>query len=93
MTTEFCERFSFYGMKSEKIKYLKLVPFQEFFSNIFSAVLALFFKEVLNYDDDLSTVLYHAFTAVCYFTPLFGAILADSFVGKFRTIFYLSIPT
>jgi solute carrier family 15 oligopeptide transporter 1 len=70
ISTEFCERFSFYGMKT---------------------VLALFFKEVLNFDDDVSTLLYHAFTAICYFTPIFGAILADSFVGKFRTIFYISI--
>ena len=25
------------------------------------------------------------------FTPIFGAIMADSFLGKFRTIFYVSI--
>jgi len=70
ISTEFCERFSFYGMKT---------------------VLALFFKQVLNFDQDLSTILYHAFTALCYFTPMLGAIIADSFVGKFRTIFYISI--
>jgi solute carrier family 15 oligopeptide transporter 1 len=63
----------------------------QFFLPILLAVLALFFKEVLNFDDDVSTLLYHAFTAICYFTPIFGAILADSFVGKFRTIFYISI--
>ena len=55
------------------------------------AVLALFFKQVLHFDQDVSTILYHAFTALCYFTPLLGAIIADSFVGKFRTIFYISI--
>ncbi|RWS14184.1 solute carrier family 15 member 1-like protein [Dinothrombium tinctorium] len=27
----------------------------------------------------------------CYFTPIFGAIVADSFLGKFRTILYISI--
>jgi len=70
ISTEFCERFSFYGMKT---------------------VLALFFKQVLNFDQNLSTILYHAFTALCYFTPMLGAIIADSFVGKFRTIFYISI--
>jgi len=55
------------------------------------AVLALFFAQVLNFDEDFSTVLYHAFTALCYFTPIIGAILADSFLGKYRTILYVSI--
>ena len=36
-------------------------------------------------------MIYHAFVAMCYFTPVIGAILADSFFGKFRTIFYISI--
>ena len=29
--------------------------------------------------------------AVCYFTPLIGAVVADSYWGKFKTIFILSI--
>ena len=27
--------------------------------------------------------LYHAFAFVTYFTPVFGAILADSYIGKY----------
>ena len=34
---------------------------------------------------------YHAFVTAVYFLPLLGAILADAFVGKFRTIMALSI--
>ncbi|KAG8586398.1 hypothetical protein GDO81_005365 [Engystomops pustulosus] len=67
---EFCERFSYYGMR---------------------AVLVLYFKYFLRWDDNLSTVVYHTFVAICYLTPILGAIIADSWLGKFKTIIYLSI--
>ncbi len=41
--------------------------------------------------EDLSSILYHTFVFLSYFTSLFGAFLADSFLGKFKTIFYISI--
>ena len=36
-------------------------------------------------------MLYHGFNFLRYFTPIIGAIMADSFFGKFKTILYLSI--
>ncbi|KAM4596030.1 solute carrier family 15 member 2-like, partial [Polymixia lowei] len=70
VVNEFCERFSYYGMK---------------------AVLTLYFVSYLHWDKDLSTAVYHAFSSLCYFTPVLGAIIADSWLGKFKTIIYLSI--
>uniref|UniRef100_A0A8C5HS64 Solute carrier family 15 member 1-like n=1 Tax=Gouania willdenowi TaxID=441366 RepID=A0A8C5HS64_GOUWI len=70
VVNEFCERFSYYGMR---------------------AVLVLYFKFFLRWDDDLSTSIYHTFVALCYLTPILGAIVADSWLGKFKTIIYLSI--
>ncbi|KAL8189975.1 UNVERIFIED_CONTAM: hypothetical protein K2H54_034195 [Gekko kuhli] len=67
---EFCERFSYYGMR---------------------AVLVLYFKYFLHWTDDLSTAIYHTFVALCYLTPILGALIADSFLGKFKTIISLSI--
>uniref|UniRef100_K7F535 Solute carrier family 15 member 1 n=1 Tax=Pelodiscus sinensis TaxID=13735 RepID=K7F535_PELSI len=67
---EFCERFSYYGMR---------------------AVLVLYFKYFLRWDDNLSTAIYHTFVALCYLTPILGAIVADSWLGKFMTIISLSI--
>ncbi|XP_028846246.1 solute carrier family 15 member 1 [Denticeps clupeoides] len=55
------------------------------------AVLVLYFKYFLLWDEDLATSIYHAFVALCYLTPILGAIVADSWLGKFRTIIYLSI--
>ncbi|XP_047226071.1 solute carrier family 15 member 2 isoform X1 [Girardinichthys multiradiatus] len=70
VVNEFCERFSYYGMK---------------------AVLTLYFLNYLKWDKDLSTAIYHAFSGLCYFTPILGAVIADSWLGKFKTIIYLSI--
>uniref|UniRef100_A0AAR2K0Y5 Solute carrier family 15 member 2 n=1 Tax=Pygocentrus nattereri TaxID=42514 RepID=A0AAR2K0Y5_PYGNA len=70
VVNEFCERFSYYGMK---------------------AVLTLYFIHYLHWNKNLSTAVYHAFSGLCYFTPIIGAIIADSWLGKFKTIIYLSI--
>ncbi|KAM4602132.1 solute carrier family 15 member 1b [Polymixia lowei] len=70
VVNEFCERFSYYGMR---------------------AVLVLYFRYFLKWDDDLATSIYHTFVALCYLTPILGAIVADSWLGKFKTIVYLSI--
>nr|XP_045001783.1 solute carrier family 15 member 1 [Jaculus jaculus] len=70
VVNEFCERFSYYGMR---------------------ALLVLYFKNFLNWDDNLSTAIYHTFVALCYLTPLLGALIADSWLGKFKTIISLSI--
>uniref|UniRef100_A0A670KFX5 Solute carrier family 15 member 2 n=1 Tax=Podarcis muralis TaxID=64176 RepID=A0A670KFX5_PODMU len=67
---EFCERFSYYGMK---------------------AVLTLYFLYFLHWDENTSTSVYHAFSSLCYFTPVIGALMADSWLGKYKTIIYLSI--
>ncbi|KAM7065968.1 solute carrier family 15 member 1 [Acridotheres tristis] len=67
---EFCERFSYYGMK---------------------AVLTLYFTRFLRWEDNFATAIYHTFVALCYLTPILGAIIADSWLGKFKTILYLSI--
>ncbi|XP_008326563.1 solute carrier family 15 member 2 isoform X2 [Cynoglossus semilaevis] len=55
------------------------------------AVLTLYFLTYLHWDKDLSTAVYHAFSSLCYFTPILGALIADSWLGKFKTIIYLSI--
>ncbi|XP_053354640.1 solute carrier family 15 member 1b isoform X1 [Clarias gariepinus] len=70
VVNEFCERFSYYGMR---------------------AVLVLYFRYFLHWDDDFATTIYHTFVALCYLMPILGAIVADSWLGKFKTIVYLSI--
>lgn len=50
----------------------------------FSAILSLYFKNKLHFSEDTSTVIYHTFSLFCYFCPLFGAMLADQLLGKFK---------
>ncbi|KAE9413061.1 hypothetical protein Angca_003763, partial [Angiostrongylus cantonensis] len=70
VSNEFCERFSYYGMRT---------------------VLILYLLNVLKFSDSQSTIFFNGFTVLCYITPLLGSILADGYIGKFRTIFFVSI--
>lgn len=76
---EAAERFSFYGMK---------------------AILAVFMVDYLHrlpgaggvgmHEAEASAKV-HLFNAAVYLTPLLGALLADGLIGKYRTIFWLSL--
>ncbi|XP_065160310.1 peptide transporter family 1-like isoform X2 [Atheta coriaria] len=70
VSNEFCERFSFYGMRT---------------------ILSIYITDMLLYSESDAKIIFHAFTVLVYFFPLFGAMLADSYLGKFKTIFYVSI--
>jgi proton-dependent oligopeptide transporter, POT family len=76
---EAAERFSFYGMRTILVvfmtKYLWLMDQQ--------AGTAMGQSEAVEH--------YHSFTGWVYFTPLIGALLADIFLGKYRTIILLSL--
>ncbi len=76
---EAAERFSFYGMK---------------------AVLAVYMAQYLHLMDATpgtamseaaATENVHYFNFAVYITPVLGALLSDLFIGKYRTIIYLSI--
>ncbi|GMT23319.1 hypothetical protein PFISCL1PPCAC_14616 [Pristionchus fissidentatus] len=67
---EFCERFSYYGMR---------------------AILTIYLINFLGYGNNDATVIFHGFTVLAYTTPLFGSMLADGYIGKYWTIFFLSI--
>ncbi|XP_033172535.1 peptide transporter family 1 isoform X3 [Drosophila mauritiana] len=54
-------------------------------------VLVLYLSRVLGYSDDTATVVFHIFTMFVYFLCVFGAIISDSWLGKFKTILYLSL--
>lgn len=55
------------------------------------AILVLYLKQKLMFEEREATVIFHVFSLFVYFSCIIGAILADGFIGKFNTIFLLSI--
>lgn len=78
IATEAAERFSFYGMRAI------LVVFMTQYLRDASGALAVMSENEANQK-------YHLFLSLGYFLPVAGAILADVFFGKYRTIFWLAI--
>lgn len=78
IATEAAERFSYYGM---------------------SAMLPIFMTQYLRNASGALDVMteseanqrFHEFVFLGYFLPILGALLADAFWGKYRTIFWLSL--
>ncbi|MEP7248591.1 MAG: POT family MFS transporter [Spartobacteria bacterium] len=75
---EAAERFSFYGMRSILI--------------IFMTQYLVKSSGATDHMGDAEARQYFAlFVAAVYFLPILGAILAEGFIGKYQTIFWLSI--
>nr|AQX43163.1 NPF family transporter [Pinus pinaster] len=55
------------------------------------AILALFLSERLGLSQVRSTEMFHLFTMTCYATPILGALISDTLLGKYRTILSLSL--
>ncbi len=75
---EAAERFSFYGMR---------------------AILVVFMTQYLvdashndaSMTDEKAKSVFHLFVGLAYFTPMLGALIADIFWGKYKTILYISL--
>ena len=51
---------------------------------VYTAVLVIYMTERLELGRDMATILFHCFSALAYISPLFGAILADSYYGRYK---------
>ncbi|XP_017780853.1 PREDICTED: solute carrier family 15 member 2-like [Nicrophorus vespilloides] len=54
-------------------------------------ILSLYLRNELLLAENSATIVYHVFIMMCYLIPIFGAICADSFLGRYRTILYFSL--
>jgi solute carrier family 15 (oligopeptide transporter), member 1 len=54
-------------------------------------ILPLYLTGTLGFTQDRSTTLIHSFNFSAYFFTLFGGILSDALLGRFRTILLLSV--
>ncbi len=75
---EAAERFSFYGMRA-----ILVVFMTQHLLGASGAVEAM--------QDEEAKYWYHLFLSSVYFFPIMGALLSDAVLGKYRTIFWLSL--
>jgi POT family proton-dependent oligopeptide transporter len=75
---EAAERFSFYGMRAILVTYMT-----KFLFDVQGNPAPL--------TEEKATEYFHMFVAAAYFFPIFGAPLADLWLGKYRTIISLSL--
>ncbi len=89
-TTEMWERFSFYGMRSLLVLYMTkylllpghsdavigLLPVKRALESVFGPLPV----------QPLSSQIWGFYTALVYFTPIFGGLLADRVLGRRRTV-------
>jgi POT family proton-dependent oligopeptide transporter len=55
------------------------------------SILVVFMINHLALSQENAKTAYHLFAGACYLLPLLGAFLSDRFLGKYKTILYLSI--
>ncbi|KAF2834986.1 di/tri peptide transporter 2, partial [Patellaria atrata CBS 101060] len=79
-TVELCERFAYYGLSG---------PFQNYIANSYHDPNGL--PGAIGLDQSGATALTNFFQFWCYVTPILGAIVADQYLGKYRTIVIFSI--
>ncbi len=75
---ELAERFSYYGMRA-----ILIVFMTQYLMDASGQPAPMGESEAKGY--------FHLFVSITYFTPFFGALLADGLLGKYRTIIVLSL--
>ncbi len=78
IVNEAAERFSYYGMRT-----ILVIFMTHYLLNVDGALDVMTEPEALTY--------YHLFASAVYFFPAVGALLADVWLGKYRTILSLSL--
>lgn len=48
------------------------------------AILVIYLLNWVMLSENAATAIYHTFVAICYVSPLFGAVLADGYIGRFK---------
>ncbi|KAI8099711.1 POT family-domain-containing protein [Halteromyces radiatus] len=79
---EFCERFTYYGLSG---------PFQNYIQFPDPPFYPATQPGALGRGQQTATALTTFFQFFCYITPIIGAIIADKYWGKYKTILYFSI--
>lgn len=78
VANEAAERFSYYGMRA-----ILVIFMTQYLMNSSGELAVMNEHEAQGY--------YHLFISAVYFMPIFGALLADGLIGKYKTILIISL--
>ncbi|KAI8974397.1 POT family-domain-containing protein [Pilobolus umbonatus] len=78
---EFCERFTYYGLSG---------PFQNYIQNPDPPSYPAVLPGAMGKGQQVATALTTFFQFWCYVTPVLGAVIADQYWGKYKTILVFS---
>ena len=54
------------------------------------AILIIYFTQFIKTGDNTAVAYFHAFSMLCCFASLIGAVISDGYIGQYKTIVYLS---
>ena len=70
------------------ILFLVFIVFEVFSGGGFRTVLMIYMKNFVLLSDNTATAIYHTYATFSSFTPVLGAIIADAYLGPYKTIKY-----
>lgn len=82
----FLERFSTLGVSGEEISLLDDIKKLTYFV---VAILVLYLNRKLNFEPSTSIAIFHANQLLTYSFTIIGAIIADSWLGIYKTILWM----
>src|SRR5437764_559189 len=74
-------KFIFWGELAERSSYYGM-----------RTVLALYMTSILGFKENTAAFVMTTFIACCYLAPMLGAVIADQWLGRYKTILYFSGP-
>ncbi|KAF8938766.1 POT family-domain-containing protein [Dissophora ornata] len=77
VVVEFCERFTYYGLSG---------PFQNYIQYPYTSQRGADHPGAIGRGQQTATALNYFFQFFCYVTPILGGIVADQYLGKYKTI-------
>ncbi|XP_005097084.1 solute carrier family 15 member 2 [Aplysia californica] len=82
----------------QKSKYPRTIPFilvTEFCERFnfygMKAILVIYLTDWMELPYHRAVAIFHSFVMLAYFSPIGGAIIADSYLGRYKTILYISL--
>lgn len=73
-----------------KVRQIHILSLNLITTYLFSkAVLVMYLTRYLAYSAQNATALYHVFLSILFLMSVFGAIIADSWLGKYKTVLFM----